>query len=399
MKSILFYEPQCVGFEHVQFNAALIRTFQEAFPGSRVSFRSELRHRQEVQKVLLAAFQGPDVEGISWEETRAIPQRLGWCSFVREVESMSKMLHLARTRRVDLLVLCSVTPSALVALKLLLQLQRWTIPLLVITHGMLTGLVRPRSKRIWRWPLDIRHGVSMPAPLSVKLVTLAEPIFNRVLRISFARPEQWAWLRIPCIWPRIPNSDEPEPTRIRFGSFGVNAGGVSPFFLLAREIQQGAAKAEFVLAGWARQAFPSEAAQYISGISYSPLSQEEYTRRARSLTYCVSAGDPIQYSMTASASFLDALAFGVPGLYLRNPFVEDCFQAMGDIGYLWETQDQLCDQVREIVNSFPQQRHRRQKETILQMRRMFDPTEVAAQARSIVGGILERLHTPSYALG
>ena len=41
---IIICEPQCIGFEHVEFNAALITLIQYAYPNKKILFLSESEH-------------------------------------------------------------------------------------------------------------------------------------------------------------------------------------------------------------------------------------------------------------------------------------------------------------------------------------------------------------------
>ena len=56
--------------------------------------------------------------------------------------------------------------------------------------------------------------------------------------------------------------------------------------------------------------------------------------------------------LVASATFLDALSYVKPGIYLRNPYVEYYFEQMGDIGYLCDSYEEMREVVLAIL-SFP----------------------------------------------
>ena len=71
--------------------------------------------------------------------------------------------------------------------------------------------------------------------------------------------------------------------------------------------------------------------------------------------------------------FVDALSFGKPGIYLRNPFVEHYFERMGDIGYLCDSLDQVQETVESILLRFPLERYRAQRRAVGKGRRLFAP--------------------------
>ena len=121
----------------------------------------------------------------------------------------------------------------------------------------------------------------------------------------------------------------------------------------------------------------------VTGVSSTPLSLEEYSRRARSITYAVWTGDPGAYRLSASSAFLDAVAWAKPGIYLRSPYIEAYFRRMGDIGYLCDDVEAMDGVIASILDAFPHERHERQRQAILRGRRLFEPGTLAPRLRAI----------------
>ena len=107
----------------------------------------------------------------------------------------------------------------------------------------------------------------------------------------------------------------------------------------------------------------------------------------RKLTYVVWTAKPDHYRLTASGTFLDAMAFLKPGIYLRNDYIEYYFERMGDIGYLCDSCDDMVSTVREILSEFPTVRYQRQVENIRKGRIIFEPQTLAPRLRDIVGSL------------
>jgi hypothetical protein len=178
---------------------------------------------------------------------------------------------------------------------------------------------------------------------------------------------------------------------IRFGHFGVARNHEKNFGLFARlaeEVQRQLDRplVEFLAVGFAepsasRMTSPGTS---VMGLSQTPLSSEEYARRAQSITYAVGLADPSHYRLVGSTSFLDALCYLKPGIYLRNPYIEHYFDRLGDIGYLCNSFDQVRDVVFSILREFPEDRYRQQSANILRGRRIFEPEAVAPRLRAIV---------------
>lgn len=102
------------------------------------------------------------------------------------------------------------------------------------------------------------------------------------------------------------------------------------------------------------------------------------------LTYVVWTKDPQHYRLTSSGTFVDAMAYLKPGIYLRNDFVEHYFDRMGDIGYLCDTYEDMLATIREIVADFPKERYEQQVENIRKGRVILEPETIAPRVRQIL---------------
>jgi hypothetical protein len=141
---------------------------------------------------------------------------------------------------------------------------------------------------------------------------------------------------------------------------------------------------DFLLVGPAGERERAQYGDVVRGMDSSRLSLAEYDQRADAIDYAVWTANPNSYRLAASASFLDALSYIKPGLYLRSDFVEYYFNQLGDIGYLCSTHEEMEATARSIVSSFPDERYRQQCANILRGRSVFEPARVAMQLRHIV---------------
>jgi hypothetical protein len=173
--------------------------------------------------------------------------------------------------------------------------------------------------------------------------------------------------------------------KVRFGYMGVGNNrekGFDLFVQLAAEFCEHT-NVKFVMVGFLKDLCEGMAYAGITGVSTVPLTPEEYRRRASSLTYTVGTSEPLHYRLVASATFLDALSFIKPGIYLRNPYVEYYFDKMGDIGYLCNSYEEMRALVLTLVKAFPVERYRQQCQNILRERKLFEPRVLASQLRAI----------------
>ena len=114
------------------------------------------------------------------------------------------------------------------------------------------------------------------------------------------------------------------------------------------------------------------------------LSWDDYRSRASAIHYSLGIADPEPYRLTASGSFLDSLSYVKPGLFLRNRYVEACFERLGDIGYLCDSVDHMVETARTIVSAPPIDRYLAQCENIRRGRGMFSPAAVAGELATLL---------------
>lgn len=225
----------------------------------------------------------------------------------------------------------------------------------------------------------------------IKFIALSESIYDNIMRILPVQESRWVVLDLPYLFDVAKGNKSTtiidKPDKIGFGFFGAaNSGkGFDLFCHLADRFAPAHPVCEFTLIGFHYGWNPTMdgSRQYVKGISGTPLPPEEFQKRASSVTYSVWLANPEHYRLTASATFLDSLAYLKPGIYLRNAYVEQYFDHMGDIGYLCDTYEDLVETVNSILCDFPKDRYSQQIENILRGRYIFSPEFLAPKFRQI----------------
>jgi hypothetical protein len=389
-ESIVLCEPQCWGFEHASFNAALLQTVLIAYPGAALVFMGEADHLACVREALDRA-SCPLHGRVRWQEVE-IPLRTvgGWRRLRSESVWCRRVLSVARDPQVNALVICSITETGLLVLKGMLQTHRIPVPVLVTIHGILASVEGSGPRRPWNWATHLRQVLRLPHPRQLTYLALSDSI--RVA-VSEAMPGVVSHFRAvdpPYFMPSVANAFMPG-AMIRFGHFGVARDHEKNFGLFAQLAEEvgrcfDPPLGEFWAVGFLDPSAGNVTAREASvkGLSRAPLSAEEYAWRAQSIAYAVGLANPLHYRLVVNASFLDALCYLKPGIYLRNPYIEYYFNRLGDIGYLCDSYDQVRDVVFSVLREFPQGRYREQCANILRGRRMFEPEVIAPQLRAIV---------------
>jgi hypothetical protein len=368
-----------------------------AFPEAQAVFMGEKGQLACVRGVPRAncRVEEPRVE---WLEIAIPPRELsGRRRLYGELRWCRRALLAASRPEVRALVLCSTTKAGLFVLKTLLPWHGVRVPVLAVLHSILGDIELPLAAWPPKLSMTLQQVLKVAHPRQLTYLVLGPSIYRCLAEIvpevtPYFKALDHPYFMLPAESP----ADVSSP--IRFGYFGTAncvTKGFPQFAQLAQEAlnTRSLRKAEFLLAGFLQRDESGRAGGYegIQGLSYEPLPIDEFARRARSVTYAVGLSNPSRYRLVASASFLDALCFAKPGIYLRNPFIEHYFDSLGDIGYLCDSYDAVRDTVFSVLKEFPLSTYRQQGLNILRGRQRFEPESLAPHFRAIVNACEDQL--------
>ena len=376
------YEPVCHGPEHAPFNAALIATVIEAFPGQAVTFCGEASHVAAVRWILSDAG-----AGVRWMPIVIAPRvcestrvRFGY-----EWRTVARVLDEVHRAGSTLLIACACTTPGLAALKLQLAFSRRRERAVVIHHSAIASMIASRSTRAL-----IAYGNGD----RIRHVVLGETI-RRAIAERCPELERCVFsMRHPYLFPAATPSTRLLTDGVRFGFLGLASQdkGFDAFCRLAARVtgeRRNGNDTHFELVGRLaaeyRDALPEGGSEVDIVERGAPLPRETYEQRVDALTYAVLPYARAHYALTSSGAILDAFVHIKPCIVLRNPLFEEYFAAMGDIGYLCSNEEEMFDVVRAIGVHMPTERYADQCRNIFRGRRIFSPPRVAEELRSIVG--------------
>jgi hypothetical protein len=124
---------------------------------------------------------------------------------------------------------------------------------------------------------------------------------------------------------------------------------------------------------------PGKFVESLTRTNSAHLERTSYENAVEQLTYCVLPYDSNEYGLISSGAILDAFTYAKPCIALRNPLFQEYFEAMGDIGYLCDSRDEMRELIASLISSPPRERYRQQSENILAGRHIFEPDCVARQ--------------------
>jgi hypothetical protein len=387
---VVVVESRLDGFQHGDFNAALLHTVRLAYPETAVLFLGETTQLEFVKEKLERT---KCLDSIEFEPIRIPASSLsGWNRLSADFASCAALLRIFARRPSRAVVFCSVTAPFVLALKILMWAKRFTVPTIAILHGEFSVIAtRPITKRL-KW-IEQRGAYAFPQPANLRLIVLGDSILNNLKRCIPVKNSQWASFYLPYLRPYVElgraGLTEPDHRHLRFGFVGMSGHtgdkGFDTFVRLANAIAPESEACEFVIVGYYNgPADGKPVCPFLRRIPDRPLSQEEFDVGMLELTYVVWTADPQHYRLTSSATFVDALTYLKPGIYLRNDYIEHYFDRMGDIGYLCDTYEDMLATIREIVAEFPKERYAQQVENIRKGCVILEPETIAPRLRQIL---------------
>jgi hypothetical protein len=389
MKRIIMVEPQCWGFEHVNFNAAFLDMALLAYPEAQIVFSGEKEHLVRVRG-MLECYDAQESKRVEWRII-SIPKRnaIGWPRFLQEWGEIESILRYAKKHQAQLLFFTSITNTGILALILRLYRRQLSFSLMAVMHGMLNRIVGRWPHKPWNWPLNLRVVLRLAQPPSLWYLVLGDSVYRSLTQVQPTLVTHFRVIDLPNFEYDDLCEDQNwniQSGRLIFGYLGVGniTKGFGSFARIAQECRRLDKQVEFLLVGYLSTFRDHVDYSCVTGVTEHPLSVEEYRRRAFSLTYVINTANPEFHRLAPSSSFLDALFYGKPGIYLRNSYVEYCFGLMGDIGYLCDSYEEMVDTIKSIIMEFPSVRYEHQVENIRKGRVIFKPKTLAPRLREIV---------------
>ena len=405
---IVAYEPTCWGLEHVNFNVSFLATVVAAYPDQEITFFAERDHLAAVREKLNEFRPAAPVH---WREMEIGPRKRYTirARFRSEWRVSNRVLGEAEKLAATYVIACSAMPACLLAIKALLILKFRSLRVLAVQHGsVLSWLHRPKGRRLPEHRSAYGFVLVWRPVSRLRYLVLDDPALSNVFRIEPSlRGQMFALGGHPYLFGETAIGPLMEsPPRFGFIGAATNRKGFPDFCRVAREAAASFPEDRFVfeLVGYVsdpnvRDAVESGAlGDNLRHFVEMPqtdtfLDGREYNRHLSRLTYSLLPHDKVTGALTSSASLLDAFAHALPCIAIRNSLFEECFQKMGDIGYLCDTYEEMRDTVFSLIRKLPVERYLEQRRNIIRGRKMLEPEGLAPHLREILFNLRRRSNT------
>ena len=391
-KSILFVEPSCFGYEHVPFNAALIKALAKCFKGMRMFRVGEASHLKCLSIFIEKHFHPESDHCDNFNIELHYFERHA-PSFASQILAIVRSLLLIRRAAIsnhpDLLVFSSISSKyySIIRFAHLIFLPR--IPCLIIFHHAFHDIRQRPTNIIRRW-FSLRYQLNRGCPKQFKLFVLGQSIAQNAVKYLVSAEKKILYsIDHPYL---MPTSNEVDILArlskcLTFAYVGIARSGFDGFCKIAESLSY-SNKCRFIHIGKGSHNDITLARKSgVLGTSVEALTRVEMEALLKETTYLVGTAPPELYELSASGTFLDGLASGIPGIYLRNDYVSYYFHKLGDIGYICDSLDEIIGLILRLANKFDVLNYRHQIDNIILGRSLFEPASVAEELRDIIESI------------
>ncbi len=370
---------------HVPFNAGFLAVIRNAFPQEQVSFfggSGQIVELKAQSGKMLAEF-------IEWQEMSLVPRDVSYFSrLIGEIHILKLLFQKFSEGGTGILLLTSVRPATLLALKLVKCFQSKDVNVQIVLHGQLSGVVGRRYRHPIRRFQEMRTALTIFGNNQLQYLVLENNLRDVLLQhLPFLSGI------VEVLYHPLPPNEAVSITNhlstpIRFGFLGLanEAKGFPVFVQLAEQINEKyRERTEFHAIG--RRSSEGNPTLRTNNLITKPgverLSRADYIQGVAQLHFIVLPFQVSQYELNSSGTLLDAMAWGKPLIARKISMFENLFAKHGDIGYLFSTDEELRDIVEDIVKSDDKARYDEQVRNIEKMRCSRSPEILAATYQNI----------------
>lgn len=402
---IIIFEPQCIGFEHAEFNSAFIKVVKKAF-NDEILFIAEKEHIKNVKNLL------SDVQ-ISYREVEVPPKEdADWERSRREFRLTGKVFELASSRNCRDLIFSSLTSPTLIAAKFLLRRYK-DIRVLAVPHIVLDSITSvPRSRNVIFW---LRIWLKLFNTPRLRYLLLGKTIQDELLGELPELEPYTSYIDHPYIFKGHEEIEDHRPNgepkvlknratenysskpgtakedKITFGFLGVGyrKKGIEDFIRLSDDVKSKLKSqkenASFVVVGHVPEGEVNIKTNENSLLvaSKTPLEQEDYEEYMEKIDYAMFLHKPTAYRFAASGVFFDAVSYLKPIIAIENPLFQYYFDLMGDIGYLCRDYGEVKDLVLNLIEKQDKRRYNRQRLNLKRGQEKMSLDRIAEKLRGV----------------
>ncbi|SEL59249.1 glycosyltransferase family protein [Parapedobacter koreensis] len=352
---IYFCETNKTKGEHAFINSQLVQLIAKACPSHNIHCYASLSHWKELSEVLSenTNYYFSPITVLEPQEK----QKIRWIiKILLECFATIGLIRKATKKKVSLIFFSSMSPLTNVFVHIWLK---WFISKDVKVIITLHGELQLIKERPGRKLIDKIYKLALDKALRMRLANRKFLVLNELIKnelVGGTQIEPVAVLSIPHPYHKKHIKFPNRPTdKIVFGHLGTAklAKNSHLFFALAKQYANSvsAGKAAFVING---QVLPEILPFQNNYVEYQRQSvfveTKKYEEQCSAMHYAIFMYTDDQYSLVSSGAIMDAIAFGLPIICLKNKYFEYLFGLCKvKPGILCEHYEEIVDNVQRLI--------------------------------------------------
>jgi len=364
---ILVYEPQCIGFEHTEINAALLIFLTKAKPNATLAFFGDTEHLSCVKSSMVALGFSDCAKRIDWRPI-SVPSRktsLIYRSLIELYRIFSISSVFNRKCAIDACIFLSATSATLLGVRVIQHII--ATPTYLVLHGILESILNKPNGLI-KYLIWFKHYLPVNERANVRYITTAGFIKMNLIKQIPSLHGRVFELDFPYIFEEVRSQasqvkpaqvdDQNLPITITSAGVGSINKGTHDFFNVAKSLcQLPATSVQFVYAGRLadgelKNNIPACVRAIVDEDMLTPAKYQEVLLRTDYLVFFYPADS---YKFGVSGVFLDAIKYEIPIIGIDNDFFKFCTDTIGKVGWLCNDANEIEKRIKEIVANPPQQ--------------------------------------------
>jgi len=353
-KKIVFIEHQCIGFEHVDFNALwIISVLKSTKNADSILIGEESHNAQVIEKIIENNFSRlPIIFNYkpSWS-------KIEHKKFFEEYIFLKKIFNNHVDERTQCVVFLSISRTMIIALKYYLKINNINTIVIAIPHAILNEIEGKSSKRFWNNLYKVKRGIKISCPNNLKLIALTMPIYLNV--IKYSNKLQWIHIDHPMTisssnYDAFPNALEiSKYQNLTIGVFGSINYDFSRNLSLLKQIKSICPKRiDIKIIGHiSLKNTKNIDLDFISYYSNIPISYDEYDKLAKTINLALWLIPPEKTKFVASNTILDIFTYRIPVIYKNNELLKYYSSILGEIGFNYQAESEIFPIIEGILNN------------------------------------------------
>ena len=349
-QKLVVYEPICRNLEHVPVNAEMIRILDRALAPDEILFYGEKSHIQAVEDALEGRFNArftPIPIDLPPRHSQ-FPQRI-----FKDAAQILGLFKTTRSFKAPIFLVLSCNASVLFALKALGLFSPDNLQIQVVLHSILARITGWRSRNPLVRMGDFRSALTLKPHANIQYIVLEKAIRTRVLETLPRLEKYFHLLDHP-----LPQTDmhlkKTLPERpLSFGFLGIASPDKGfPLFAKTAGKVQGKNHRFYCIGSISKECPELD----MSGLDTLPasgkLDRKVFRQKLNKLHYICLPYETEHYQWSASGVLLDAVCWEKPVIARSVPMIKDLFTRFGNIGYLFDSDDEYYDIIENLSRNF-----------------------------------------------